>query len=213
MAVAPDTPSALKSKGNDELKAGRHLAAVELYSKALEIDAIDPAEAAAIHANRALANLKLGHNKECVADCDAAISREPRYGKAFYRRAQAREALEQLGDAFKDVHEVLRLEPANKEAQAYAVKLKRAMEMRAQLGDLSTPTLAVEKLLNPKATDEDKVQAVGKLSRCAEDKSRALELLHAGAVPPLLALLPAPADVTDAASLQMPLVGLSLIHI
>ena len=74
-------------------------------------------------------------------------------------------------------------------AQAYAIKLKQAMEMRAALGDLSTPSLAVEKLLDPKATEAERVQALGKLTRIAEDKDRALSLLHSGAVPPLLALL------------------------
>lgn len=210
MAVAPPTTAAeavaLKAKGNEHLKAGRLAEASECYTQALT--SCDPADAAALHCNRALAELKLGKHAQCVEDCDAAIQKQPQYGKAFFRRAQAREALDKLPEAFKDIHELLRIEPSNKEAQAYAVKLKRAMEMKAQLGDLSTPTLAVEKLLNPKSSDEDKLQAVGKLSRCAEDKTRAPELLHAGCVAPILALLPAPDDVTDAASLQMPLVGL-----
>ena len=42
---------------------------------------------------------RLGQHKQCVADCDAAIAKQPRYGKAFYRRAQAREALEQEREA------------------------------------------------------------------------------------------------------------------
>ena len=207
MAVATAAEAvALKSQGNEHLKAGRHAEATDCYTAALTT--CDPADAAALHCNRALAELKLGKHTQCIEDCDAAIQKQPQYGKAFFRRAQAKEALDKLPEAFKDIHELMRIEPGNKEAQAMAVKLKRGMEMKAQLGDLSTPTLAVEKLLNPKSSDQDRLQAVGKLSRCAEDKSRAPELLHAGCVAPILALLPSADDVSDAASLQMPLVGL-----
>ena len=101
MAVAE-----LKVKGNDHLKAGRLESACDCYRRALEA-CEEPAEAAALHCNRALAELKLGQHKQCISDCDAAIARQPRYGKAFYRRAQAREALEQLPEAFKDLHELL----------------------------------------------------------------------------------------------------------
>ena len=231
-----------KLLGNDHLKAGRLESACDCYSRALET-CEEPAEVAALHCNRALAELKLGQHTKCVADCDAAIAMQPRYGKAFFRRAQAREALDQISEAFKDVHQLIRFEPENKEAkarpphthpartrpraratapptvharhvadptraQAYAIKLKQAMEMRAALGDLSTPSLAVEKLLDPKATEAERVQALGKLTRIAEDKDRALSLLHSGAVPPLLALLPSAAAVRGPGDIAMPLVGL-----
>ena len=106
-----------KVLGNDHLKAGRLESARDCYSRALET-CEEPAEVAALHCNRALAELKLGQHTQCVADCDAAIAKQPRYGKAFFRRAQAREALEQLSEAFKDVHELMRFEPENKEAKA-----------------------------------------------------------------------------------------------
>ena len=84
----------------------------------------------------------------------------------------------------------------------------RVASLRRPLGDLSTPSLAVEKLLDPKATEAERVQALGKLTRIAEDKDRALSLLHSGAVPPLLALLPSAAAVRGPGDIAMPLVGL-----
>ena len=41
-------------------------------------------------------------------------------GKAYFRRAQAYEALGKLADAFQDVRELMRLEPSSKEALTFA---------------------------------------------------------------------------------------------
>ena len=61
MAVAE-----LKVKGNDHLKAGRLESACDCYSRALEA-CEEAAEAAALHCNRALAELKLGQAKPVAA--------------------------------------------------------------------------------------------------------------------------------------------------
>ena len=155
-----------------------------------------------MHCNRALARLKLKENAACIADCSLAIGFQPGYAKAFYRRAQAHEASQKLADAFKDLREVLRLEPANREAQQFAARLKQAIEMRNATADLSTPSLAVETLRGA-AAGLERVQAVGKLSKIADDKERAVELLHAGAVPVLVALLPAKDEAVSAATLAL----------
>ena len=209
---ADDSVVALKLEGTDHLKAGRIKEAKEAYTRAL---AADPdrkhTEASIILANRALTHLKLSEPQGCVTDCTASLEINPQYGKALYRRAQANEALHKLADAFTDVRMLLRYEPANKEAIAMAAKLKQAIEKRAGASDLSTPTQAVETLraAAPDGSDAH-VQAAGKLSKIAEDDSRAPELLHSGAVEVLVGLLPSPAAVTSARSLAMPLVGLAL---
>ena len=215
MAMPEQSPAdevvSLKLEGTAHLKDGRIIEARDAYTRAL---AADPdrkhAEASIILANRALTNLKLSENDACQADCTAALKINPGYGKAYFRRAQAYEAKNDLSKAFTDVRELMRLEPTNKEAQALAGKLKRSIEARASTSDLSTPTLAVETLRKPSVTTDEQVQAVGKLSRIAEDESRAKELLHAGAVAELLKLLPKAGAVTTAAALPMPLVGLAI---
>ena len=199
-----------KAEGNALLKGGKLEAAAECYTRAL--DASPPPDAderAAILANRALANLKLGSHAACADDCSAALDVSPRYVKALYRRAQAREAQDNLADAFRDLRELLRIDPDNAEAKAFAARIKRALEARAATGDLSTPTHAVA-TLNAATDPRDRVGAVGKLSRIAEDESRAAELLHAGAVPPLLALLPDAGKLERASELDMPIVGLAV---
>ena len=114
MAVAEGIAS--KAAGNDHLKAGRIAEAVACYNEALEVE-LPVEEKAAVLANRALAHLKKKEHDSCITDCDAAISLQPRYAKAFYRRAQAHEAQQKYENAFKDVREVLRIDSTNKEAQ------------------------------------------------------------------------------------------------
>ena len=199
-----------KAEGNALLKGGKLEAAAECYTRALcASPSPDADERAAILANRALANLKLGSHAACADDCSAALDVSPRYVKALYRRAQAREAQDNLADAFRDLRELLRIDPDNAEAKAFAARIKRALEARAATGDLSTPTHAVA-TLNAATDPRDRVGAVGKLSRIAEDESRAAELLHAGAVPPLLALLPDAGELERASELDMPIVGLAV---
>ena len=201
----------LKASGNAHLKAGRIDAARTDYSAAL---ALDPSrkhpDAAALLSNRALTQLKLDAPESCKEDCTAALALKPDYGKAYYRRALAHEATGALADAFKDVRQLMRYEPGNKEAVQLAAKLKQAMEKRAASSDLSTPLQAVETLRTAAADSDAAVQAAGKLSRIAEDGGRSMELLHAGAVDALVSLLPKLGAVEKAADIQMPLVGLAI---
>lgn len=202
---------ALKAKGTELLKSGKLADARDAYSKAL---ALDPdrkhAEAHIVLANRALTHLKLDNPKAAKADCTESIHLNPKYGKSLFRRAQAHEALKELKDAFQDVRELLRLEPSNKEAVQFASRLKRSIEELARKSDLSSPVQAVETLKACVAGSDEQVQAVGKLSKIADDGARATELLHAGAVDALIALLPSTASLagSSASQLQMPLVGL-----
>ena len=207
-----DAVLAAKEEGTKAFKDGRLADARKAYSAALAHDPKrEHPEAHIILANRALMALKLSQPEACEEDCTASLQINPYYGKALFRRAQAHEMRGSLADAFKDVRELMRLEPANKEATALAAKLKRAIEERAKASDLSTPMQAVEALRACEPGSDEQTQAVGKLSRIAEDSGRARELLHCGAVDALVALLPASAaEAPDARALQMPLVGLAV---
>ena len=210
--LVPDDSSmieSLKAAGNEQLKAGKLPEALTSYTAALDKDPEKKhADASALLANRALVYLKLSQPEKSKEDCTAALAINPRYGKAYYRRAQACEAMNKLADAFKDVRMLMQLEPTNKEAVQLAAKLKRAMEERAAKSDLSTPTQAVEMLRTAAAGSDDQLQAAGKLSRIAEDGGRSAELVHAGAVEVLVQLLPS--EVAKAADISMPIVGLAI---
>jgi len=54
-------------------------------------------------ANRANARLELNDFNGCVEDCDAAINVEPKYIKAYLRKALAFKFLSKFSDALKAV--------------------------------------------------------------------------------------------------------------
>jgi hypothetical protein len=197
-----------KELGNEHLKAGRLAEAIECYAAALAATGLSGDDAAAIHANRALAHLKRSEYALAVSDCDAALAVQPRYVKALFRRAQAREGLADLTAAFRDVQTLLQIDPANRESQALAKRLRVAMQARAASADLSAPRAAVEALAAASSPD-DRARCAGHLSRLARDASNAHALLHAGAVPRLLALLPS-GDLLTASEVATTVVGLAV---
>ncbi|XP_049616496.1 RNA polymerase II-associated protein 3 [Syngnathus scovelli] len=109
-----------KDRGNVYFKEGKYDAAVECYSRGMEVDCTN----VLLPANRAMAFLKLERFKEAEEDCTKAISLDGTYSKAFARRATARVALGKLEEARKDFQEVLKLEPGNKQAQSELQKLQ-----------------------------------------------------------------------------------------
>ncbi|KAM8739922.1 RNA polymerase II-associated protein 3 isoform 1-T1 [Acanthopagrus schlegelii] len=111
-----------KDRGNAYFKEGKYEAAVECYSRGMEVDCMN----VLLPANRAMAFLKLEKFKEAEEDCTTAISLDNTYSKAFARRATARVALGKLQEAKQDFQEVLKLEPGNKQALNELQKLQIA---------------------------------------------------------------------------------------
>jgi len=104
-----ECPTGVKERGNDCLKAGRILCAVSHYSMALDLSPGD----ASLYANRAAAMLKFAgssqvsanerqqHLEQVMQDCNQAISIQPDYTKAHYRKGQALVALDDYKGAFE----------------------------------------------------------------------------------------------------------------
>ena len=112
-----------KERGNEWLKKGDYLKAIERYTAGM---ALDPANAV-LPANRALALLKTSQFGPAETDCTLALSIDRTYVKAFQRRAAARTGLARLQEAVEDYDEVLRLEPSNKAAINEKTKLLEKM--------------------------------------------------------------------------------------
>lgn len=59
-----------------------------------------------------------------IQDCDAALTLDNTYVKAYARRASAKHALGRLKEAMKDYERVVELQPGNKQAVEGIEKIK-----------------------------------------------------------------------------------------
>ena len=123
-----------KEKGNECFKAGELAAAVEAYTLSLEL----APGAAAVHANRAAAYLKLRRWDDAEADATFALELQPGYFKALLRRGAARVELGRHREALGDLEAALAADPAS--AQAAALR-DRALR---KLGRSQARKLAIE---------------------------------------------------------------------
>jgi tetratricopeptide (TPR) repeat protein len=103
-----------KEKGNECMKCGETNAAVQYYSKSLELS---PGNHLVL-GNRAQAYIGIRCYLQAEMDCDQALAVEPTYTKAKYRRAVACKEQGKFADAIRDLEDVLKEEAEHKGAQA-----------------------------------------------------------------------------------------------
>ncbi|KAG9350795.1 hypothetical protein JZ751_024684 [Albula glossodonta] len=99
----------LKTDGNDQMKVDNFSAAVEFYSKAIEINP----QNAVYYCNRAAAYSKLGNYAGAVQDCELAIGIDPNYSKAYGRMGLALASLNKHTEAVTYYQKALELDPDN----------------------------------------------------------------------------------------------------
>ena len=150
--------SDLKAKGNAAFKIGDFHAAAELYGDAIDhavlgTDEEDPSwkyPLAVFHANRAACWMKIGDYEPAIDDCTTSIELDPTYVKAYMRRAQACEKMDDLTSAIEDVSKVCELQPSMRLAFAEKERLtaletekneKMKEEMMGKLKDLGNTVL------------------------------------------------------------------------
>jgi len=97
-----------KDKGNEAFKAKEYDEAVKYYSSSL-----DYARDGVVLTNRATAFIKLDKFSQAISDCDEAIAMQPGYFKAWWRRGQARQQLQQYELAVQDLEQALSLSPSH----------------------------------------------------------------------------------------------------
>ncbi|KAI7795518.1 small glutamine-rich tetratricopeptide repeat-containing protein alpha isoform X1 [Triplophysa rosa] len=99
----------LKTEGNDQMRVENFSAAVEFYSKAIQLNP----QNAVYYCNRAAANSKLGNYAGAVQDCDRAIGIDPNYSKAYGRMGLALASLNKYSEAVSFYQKALELDPDN----------------------------------------------------------------------------------------------------
>lgn len=115
-----------KEKGNKFVKEGKWEEAKEAYSKAINLNPED----AIFYANRALCHLKTKNEHRAVLDCSMALKKNPRYVKAYMRRAAARKETGDLWGARSDVKQTILLEPNNTQAKGLLEELNILIEQK-----------------------------------------------------------------------------------
>lgn len=116
----------LKVEGNVAMSAGKYSEAVELYSRAIDINQRN----AVYYCNRAAAKSKLNDHVGAIADCKIAIDLDPKYSKAYGRLGLAYCGLESYANALENYKKAYDLEPDN---EGYRKNFELAQQKVAEL--------------------------------------------------------------------------------
>ncbi|KAK0389162.1 hypothetical protein NLU13_2737 [Sarocladium strictum] len=107
----------MKEEGNTEFKAGRHQAAIQKYTDALEVDPANRNMNAKLLQNRAQCKIKLKQWDEAIADAEKAFGLDPSYTKARKTKANALGQSGRWEDAVKEWKAIAELDPEDRTVQ------------------------------------------------------------------------------------------------
>ena len=88
----------IKQGANDAFKAKKYPLAIEEYTKAIELDPTNHV----YYGNRAFAHIKIENFGSAILDANTATELNPKYVKAYYRRADANLALGKVKQSLVD---------------------------------------------------------------------------------------------------------------
>lgn len=170
----PRSAEELKVAGNEEFKAGKFDAALQLYSAAVMKDPfMDTARL-----NKAAALLKMEKFSEAEAECSVVIKRNKRDVKALYRRGVALRGLGKYALSILDFEEVILHEPNNNKAREEVRETKLLKEKAdAVLSEKINAATAAERapvIPAPAATSTE--VADGSLPSLGEAATKSLEM-------------------------------------
>eukprot|EP01063_Lacrimia_lanifica_P004481 TRINITY_DN12514_c0_g1_i1.p1 TRINITY_DN12514_c0_g1~~TRINITY_DN12514_c0_g1_i1.p1 ORF type:complete len:496 (+),score=206.03 TRINITY_DN12514_c0_g1_i1:58-1545(+) len=145
-----------KDLGNEFYKKGKYAEAVKNYEKGIALNPADQ-NVHVLHANKAMALLKLSKWAEAEAEASLCVQNNRTYTKGFFRRALARNGQGNKTDAIGDLNTVLVLEPTNKEAKKLLAQLQEEVkaEEKAKARQAETKTVSRKKLQIMEVDDDD----------------------------------------------------------
>ncbi|EDV30264.1 uncharacterized protein Dana_GF23034 [Drosophila ananassae] len=116
-----------KNQGNDLLKTKEFTKAIDMYSKAIELQP----NSAIYYANRSLAHLRQESFGYALQDGISAVKADPSYLKGYYRRAAAHMSLGKFKQALCDFEFVAKCRPNDKDAKLKFTECSKIVKMRA----------------------------------------------------------------------------------
>lgn len=122
-----DKAEKFKEEGNVFFKANNYDKAILFYTKAIKAMPSNPV----YYANRAFCHIRLENYGSALIDAEKAIEVDSNYPKGYYRRGVAHFALAKYGDALTDFKLVVKLAPADKDAQKKLKDCREAVRLEA----------------------------------------------------------------------------------
>jgi len=116
-----------KEQANDHFKSERYPQAIELYSKAIELNPTN----SVYYANRSISHLRLENYGYALSDASRAIETDKAYLKGYYRRAAAYMSLGKYKLALKDYESVQKARPNDKDAKLKFTECKKIVQQIA----------------------------------------------------------------------------------
>lgn len=126
-----------KTLGNTQMSNHQYDAALESYSKAIELSPDGP-KSHVYYSNRAAALCYLERYEEAVADSELAIELNPTYGKAHARLGLSRFFMNDLEGSIDAYQTALKYEPDNAANKSYLSKAQLKLERQQKERDLES---------------------------------------------------------------------------
>ncbi|KAL8201461.1 hypothetical protein R6Q57_012800 [Mikania cordata] len=126
----------IKQQANQAFKANKFSQAIDLYTKAIELNG----ENAVYWANRAFAHAKLEEYGSAIQDASKALEIDPKYSKGYYRRGAAYLAMGKFKEALKDFQQVKRICPNDPDASKKLKECEKAVMKLKFEEAISVPT-------------------------------------------------------------------------
>lgn len=111
----------LKNEGNRLMKEEKYQEALQMYTRAINIDPRNPI----FYCNRAAAWIRLGDYDKSISDANQSLRYNPRYSKAFVRLGDTYYRMNKFREAANEYQKAIEIEPENED---YKNKLTMAMQ-------------------------------------------------------------------------------------
>jgi tetratricopeptide (TPR) repeat protein len=149
----------LKAKGNEAMKGKKYTKAVELYTKAVELNPNGNGTHVYL-SNRATAFCRLGRNEEAIGDLEAALKLNPGHGKHLARLGYAQMQLGREEEALQTFRQAAEAEDSPS-VQRYIQDLEKRLGMKKSVGGVEVTPAARLKRVNSFLAPQEEGQTPG----------------------------------------------------
>jgi len=161
----------LKTEGNKAFQQNHFEEAALKYSEALEHNPFD----ATLFCNRAYMRMKIEQHGFAIDDATKAVTLDPKYVKAYYRRAMCYLSILKPQQAIADFKKTVQLDPKNANAKTQldaTVKLVRRMEFEKaiEVGDEVSNVARCREIIEQGGCDIDSSYAGLRLPKDSDEK-------------------------------------------